>query len=65
MFAVVPVILLSDTTRSLVASGGYQMNGYGKFCNLNVSLTSAKAIYVRNDSVDTINSIIISVYGVK
>ena len=65
MFAVVPVILLSDTPRSLVASGGYQMNGYGKFCNLNVSLTSAKAIYVRNDSVDTINSIIISVYGVK
>ena len=65
LFAVVPVILLSDTPKSLVASGGYQMNGYGKYCNLSVSLTSAKATYVRNDATDTINSIIIRVDGVK
>lgn len=65
LFAVIPVILLSDTPRSLVASGGYQQSSYGKFCNLNVSLTSAKAAYVRNDSKDTINSVKISVYGVK
>lgn len=65
VFAVIPVILLSDTPRSLIASGGYQQSSYGKFCNLNVSLTSVKAAYVKNDSKDTINSVKISVYGVK
>ena len=65
LFAVIPVFLLSDTPRSFVTSGGYQMSNYGKFCNLEVSLTSAKAIYARNDSADTINSLKISVYGKK
>ena len=65
LFAVVPVLLLSDTPRSFVASGGFQMNGYGKYCNIYISHTSAIVNYVRNDSVDTINSVKISVYGKK
>ena len=65
MFAVVPVFLLSDISKSFVTSGGYQMSSYGKFCNVSISLTSAIVSYVRNDSKDTINSVKLSVYGKK
>lgn len=62
-FANVPTILLSNTEKSILTSGGYQFANYGKYCNLSVSLSSATISYIRNDNIDTINSAILSVYG--
>ena len=62
-FANVPTILLSNTEKSILTSGGYQFDNYGKYCNLSVSLSSAVISYIRNDNIDTINSAILSVYG--